>query len=277
MSLSWRDRLQVVLTPRRVVLVRLGKGLGNRVTDRAIVPCPEPAGEGEAPWQPALIALQTALADRRWKRAEARVVLSSHFVHYLLVPWQEKVGTDEEQRALVAYSFSEVYGEAVADWEFIWNEGRPPAPSLACAVDRRLLAGLRDICTAAGLPVTSVQPYLAAAFNRWHKELDGRRDWFLLAEEGRLCLAWFQDEDWAGLHCQQVGEDWGQDLPQILERALLLAGRDQPPERLAIAAPGQARGNLALAEGWWGRTLRLPSSPGLAPGEDAAYAMALNA
>jgi len=276
-SLSWRDRLYVVLTPRRVVLVRLGKGVGTRVVAKEILACPEPAGEGAPLWQPALAALQAALPHRQWKHAEVRAILSNHFVHYLLVPWQEKVSGDEEQLALVRYSFSEVYGDAMDDWDLLWSEGRPPAPSLACAVDRRLVAGLREICAAAGLPLASIQPYLTAAFNHWCRELDGQRDWFLLAEEGRLCLAWFQEGEWAGVHCQQVGVDWGRELPQILERALLLAGRDHPPERLCITAPDKAPGDMALAEGWSGSLFKLPPCPGFAPAEDRAYAMAMNA
>lgn len=275
MSLSWRDRLHIILSPRRIILVRLGKGLSPRVVAREIVACPE-AAEGAPPWQPALDALGRTLAERKWKHAEARAILSNHFVHYLLVPWQEKLSGEEEQQALVRYSFGEVYGDAADDWDFLWSEGRPPAPSLACAVDRRLLAGLREACRTAGLPLTSIRPYLMAAFNRWRRELDGQRDWFLLAEEGRLCLAWFQDEDWAGLHCQSVGEGWGEELPQFLDRALLLSGRDRAPERLAIAAPEKPAADMALAEGWSGRLLKLPAVPGFDPARDAAYAMALN-
>lgn len=277
MSLSWRDRLHVVLAPRRIVLVRLGKGFSTRVVAKEIVPSPEPAGEGAPPWQPSLEALARVLPDRRWKHAEVRVILSNHFVHYLLIPWQEKLSGEEEQQAMVRYRFSDVYGDAVDDWDLIRSESPPPAPSLACAVDRRLLAGLREICRAAGLPLVSIRPYLMAAFNRWRRELDGKRDWFLLAEEGRLCLAWFQDDDWAGLHCQSVGEGWGGELPQILERTLLLAGRDSPPERLSIAAPEEPAGELALAEGWSGQLLKLPPCPGFVPGQDAAYAIALSA
>lgn len=277
MSLSWRERVHVGLTPRQVTLARLARSFAPRVVAKEMVACPEPAEAGAPLWQPALAALQLALSHRQWKHAEVRIILSNHFVHYLLIPWQEKVSGAEEQLALARHSFSEVYGDAVDEWDLLWSEGHPPAPSLACAVDRRLLAGLRETCAANRLPLTSIQPYFAVAFNRWRRELDGERDWFLLAEEGRLCLAWFQGGDWAGLHCQQVSAGWGRELPQILERALLLAGRDHPPERLCISAPEQAPGDVALAEGWSGSLLKLPPCPGLTPAESGAYAMALNA
>ncbi|MGE5493185.1 MAG: hypothetical protein ACM31P_18090 [Actinomycetota bacterium] len=276
MSLSWRDRLHAVLTPRRVVLVRLAKGFGDRVVGKESLACPEPA-PGEAPWQPALATLAGALPGRQWKHAELRAILSNHFAHYLLIPWQEKLSGEDDLLALVRHRFTEVYGDAADDWEILWSEGKPPAPYLACAVDRRLLVGLRDASSAAGLPLTSIRPYLLAAFNRWRRELDGRKDWFLLAEEGRLCLAWFREGEWAGVHCQSVGDGWGGELPQILDRALLLAGRDAPPERLCIAAPEQSPGEMALADGWSGSLLKLPAVPGFSTADDAPYAMALNA
>jgi len=274
-SLSWRDRLRVVLAPRRVILVRLGKGPGNRVSERKILAC-EPAPPGAPPWEPALAALAGELAGPAWRRSAARVILSNHFVHYLLVPWQEKVAGDEEQEALVRHRFTEVYGEAAADWELRWDEGRPPAPSLASAVDRRLLAGLQALFESLGMPIDAIEPYLMAAFNRWRRTMDGRQDWFLLAEPGRLCLAWFRDEAWAGLQCQQVGEDWGRELPRILERTLLLAGPEAAPGQVCIAAPETPAGKLTLAEGWSGNLLKLPDSPGFLAARDGDYAMAMN-
>lgn len=276
MSLSWRDRLRVVLSPSRVVLVRLGKGPGQRVSEKAIIPC-EPAPPGAPPWEPALAALAAEISRPAWRKAAVRVVLSNHFVHYLLVPWQEKVSGDEEQQALVRYRFTEVYGEAAGDWEVRWSEGRPPAPTLACAADPRLLAGLQALFEGLGMPVDAIAPYLMAAFNRWRRVVDGQRDWFLLAEPERLCLAWFRDDEWAGLQCQQIGEGWGRELPRILERTLLLAGQEAAPGRICIAAPETPAADLVLAEGWSGSLLNLPATPGFTPARDGAYAMAMNA
>lgn len=274
MSPSWRERLDIVLCPQRVILLRFGRGLSRRVSDRAILDCE--GAEGGPGWQPALDALRRALAEARWQKAEARVVLSNHFVHYLVIPWDEKLSAGEEQLAMVRYSFAQVYGEAAGGWDFRWDPGRPPAPCLACGIERGLLAGLDQALAEQGLRLASVQPYLMAAFNRWRGELDGEQDWFLLTEPGRLCLAWFRANAWAGVHSQQVDAGWGEALPQILDRARLLAGMTGAPPRLCIAA-AEAAAELKLGEGWSGALLRPPPLPGLGPAAEAGYAMALHA
>jgi hypothetical protein len=277
-SLSWRDRIQIVLCPQRVILVRLGRGLKLKVQDKAVLPCGE-AAAGMPPWQPALAALQEALAGPQWRNAEVRVILSNHFVRYLLIDWDESLTGYDEQLAMVRFRFAQTYGEPANTWDYRWNEGYPPAPCVACAIDPPLLAGLRELFGDAGLHLTlaGVQPYLMAAFNHWRNELDGQRDWFLLAEPERLCLSWFQADEWAGLHSQQVDQSWGRDLPQILERVMLLAGATRAPERLCIHAPEASEAGLVLGEGWSGKVLRLQPCPGFVPAKDTAYAMAMNA
>lgn len=277
MSPSWRDRVHIALTPGRVILIRFGRGLHRQVRDKAIVPCAEPAA-GEPPWQPAVIALQQALATPRWRQGEARVILSNHFVRYQMIDWDASLTGYEEQLALVRYRFTQTFGDEAAAWDYRWNEGRPPAPCLVCAIDHALYLALRELFTDAGLhlPLTALQPYLMAAFNHWRHELDGARDWFVLAEPERLCLAWFATDEWAGLHSQQVGAEWARDLPLILERAQLLAGLTRSPERLCIHAPETPEIAIAPSEGWATRLLRLEACPGFTPGLDAAYAMAMN-
>lgn len=276
MSPLWRDRIQIVLCPQRVILVRLGRGLHLKVVDKTILPCGE--GAGLPPWQPALAALQLALAGPQWRRAEARVILSNHFVRYQVIDWDESLTGYEEQLALVRYRFTQTYGETAAAWDYRWNEGRPPAPCLACAIDHGLFAGVRELFTDAGLHLSlaGMQPYLMAAFNHWRHELDGQHGWFVLAEPERLCLAWFKTDEWAGLHSQQIDQGWGHDLPQILERALLLAGMTQAPARLCIHAPETSEAGINLGEGWSGSLLRLEPCPGFVPTKDTAYAMAMN-
>lgn len=278
MSPLWRDRIQIVLCPSRVIFVRLGRGLNLRVVDKLILPGADSPAAGAPAWQPALDALRLGLAEKQWRNAEARVVLSNHFAHYLMVDWDVKLTGAEEQLAMVRYSFAQTYGETAEDWDFRWNEGRPPAPCLACGVDRGLLDGLREVISTVGqgLPLIGVQPYLMAAFNHWRRNLDGERDWFLLSEAGRLCLAWFKAEEWAGVHSQQAGADWGRELPRILERTLLLTGLTGVPARLCIHAPETPEMGIVLAEGWSGSLLRLQACPGFVPANDAAYAMAMN-
>lgn len=277
MSPSWHDRLHVCLTPGHVALVRLARGLTPRVADHAVIACPQPAIPAD--WAPALETLRQALAGRQWRRASARVVLSGHFVRSQLVDWDASLTDAESQRALLLYRFGQTWGEAAAGWDYRWSEAPPPASCLAAAIDPGLLAGLREAFADPGLhvPLSSVQPWLAAAFNRFRKDIDGRGDWLLLAEPGRLTLARFRDGEWVGLHSQQVGESWGVELPAILSRVQLVAGLAEVPGRLCVHAPGLPDSAFRLPEGWSGSVLRLPAVPGLPGDVEPALAMALAA
>lgn len=263
--------MHIVLTPNRVILVRFARGLRPRVVDQAIVNCAPGAPPEAAAWAPALATLQQQLSGRQWRDAEVHFILSNHFVRYLMVAWDEKLRAGDEQLAMARYAFSEVYGDAADDWELRWQEGLPPAPCLASGVDRGLLAGLRELFVDAGrrLRLGGVRPYLVTAFNRWRREIDGRGDWFLLAEPGRLCLAWFRHNEWLGLHSQQAGADWWRELPQTLERVRLQSGQGEGPARLCIHAPGVEEAGLAPGPGWSARLLRLPAG-------EAGYAMAMS-
>lgn len=269
---SLRDRIHVALCPGRVVLVRLGRGLAPRVTAREIVAC----ADGATSWEAALDTLRETLRQSQWQGAAVSVILSNHFVRYLLVPWDEKLRGAEEKLAMVHYTFSQAYGDAVADWDCRWDEGRPPAPCLACAVDRKLITAVRELFGETGERLVSVQPYLMAALNRWRRELRGGSRWFLLAEDGRLCLAWFKNDEWAWLQCQRVEADWGRELPEILDRALLLAGSDARGQ-VYVHAPDLQDGDVMLGSGWAGRLLKFGASPpGGAPANEGAYAMTMS-
>lgn len=272
MSPSLHERIQIALCPGRVILVRLGRGLRPRVTAREIVVC----ADGATSWEAALDALREVLRQRQWQGAAASVILSNHFVRYLLVPWDEKLSGAEEQLAMVHYAFTQAYGDAASSWECRWSEGAPAAPCLACAIDRGLLTGLRECFRETGVRLASVQPYLMSALNRWRRELRGDSRWFLLAEDGRLCLAWLKNDELGWLQCQRVDAGWGQALPEILDRALLVAGTEARGQ-VYVHAPGLADGDLMLGGGWAGRLLELGAcaGPGDASTNDSAYAIAM--
>lgn len=252
MSLSWRDRLIVDFGPQQLRLhwqAASWRGGGDGV--EAVVDCGDAAGdEAEPAWAPALRALRTALPDPRWAGCAVTVLISSHFVRYLTIPWDEQLVTDEEQLAMVRHAFVQAHGAAAEGWAFRWDAAPAPAPCLACAIDGALLAGLRDACTGAALSLASLQPQLMAAFNAHRDALPAQRDcWFLLEEAGRVCLAWVHDDAPTALYSQRVGDDWVADLPGVLERGMLLAAGSAPGAvylRLATAREVAAD----LPSGW---------------------------
>jgi len=232
----WRDQIRIVLSPRQVTLVRLARGWTPRIARKCVVPC-DAAKPGEASWRRTLPALETALTEFGEHRADAVVVLSNHFVRYVLVGDSDQLGTEEEKMALVRHSFSTVYGAHADRWALRLNDGGGRnGTRIASAVDQEFLELLLARLETARLQVRSIQPYLMAAFNRWRRGFNGAA-WFVLGEQGKLCLAKCQDDRCYAIKAMRIGDDWPHELAAFLEREKLLLGFDPAPADTVSEVP----------------------------------------
>jgi len=220
-SLLWRERWHVALSPTRVDVV-CARGLIRRtVSSTELIPC-SPAAHGE-PWRAALLALENAFTDGKTAGAQCEVVLSNHFVRYTLVPWESGISDEGEIETYARLRFNETYGaEAAAKWEVRVGLPAYGASRLACAVDRDLMEALRRLSAAQHLRLACVRPLLVASFDRCRKRLRGPRFWFATAEEGRLCLAGIDRYAWRTLACQRIGKNLEDALKAAFERESLI-------------------------------------------------------
>ena len=265
---SWRDHLRIALCPDRVMMLRIKRGLHPHCSAKLTISCA--VGHG---WEGALAGLAEALKKPEWQNAKATVILSNHFVRYQVAPWSDQLSRDEERSALMRHCFSEVYGSAVADLELRWSEDQPGLPWLASAVEKSLLDRLRETLKPAGLRLYSVQPYLMAAFNCWHKDFTGARQWFVLGEPGRICVSQFEEGGWRSIRSHRIEGEWKDEASLILEREMLLAEGDGAPQEILLLAPeglGSAGGTA-----WRVRQLQPGLLPGLSAGDEKQYAMVL--
>jgi hypothetical protein len=140
------------------------------------------SGEG---WQGALAALDALLAERRVRRL--RLVLSNHFVRYLVVPEEAAVRSAVERTAYLAHHFSAVYGERAAHWRIAADRGGDGA-WLGAAVDAELIAAARALAARRGATLAGAEPLAVAAFNRARRRLGGGARFFAVLEAGRACV-----------------------------------------------------------------------------------------
>lgn len=250
MSLLSRDRLIAAVGPSSLQLQRLPPAWrGNRLLFEATTSCEAgDSGTDEAPaWSVPLTTLRDVLRDPQWSGTSATVLLSDHFVRYLLVPWDEQLVTEEEQQAMVRHAFLTAYGTAAEGWSLRWDTPPPPAPRLACAIDGGLLSSLGAAFADASLGLVSIQPQLMASFNAHGGELPAQGDyWFLAEERGRISLVWLHDDAPNALYSQRVDAEWAENLPELLARGLLLAGADSAPGAvyLHLATPREFASEL---------------------------------
>lgn len=182
MSLSWLDRLTLVLGPHTVALERKPwRGQSERRT--ASVP---PATIGQAAWQPALDSASALLNRHATAHSGLRIIVADHFVRYALLPWSEAVLGDKARLAMARALLRNSLGEQAAQFEIALDRPAFGMNGLAAGIHRGLLEGLRMAAKAGRLRLGSIQPRLI-------HELEGCR-----ASLNEGCVA-FPDDGWLTL------------------------------------------------------------------------------
>ncbi len=276
MSRWWPERLLIGLAPDRVDLLRLGRWPHRSVVDRTSLSCTPVAGQ--APWAAALQTLDSALQSTTQTGASANagvmpaamsagasvtVILSNHFMRYLVLPWQPALTRSNELATLARLRFEQVHGAAVADWTVQLADAGYGAPLLACAVDTGLIAGLKSLMEQHGLRLRSMQGLLMAAFNQ-HRQVLAQAAAAASAEQpaalaliepGRLCVALLAGGQWLSVSTRRIGADAG----PVIEQELAALQADPACLDVLLVA-GASRPQLAP-----GRQIRLLAAPGAPP------------
>jgi len=221
-SLSWRERVRIALSPQQVAMVRLARGPKLRVIDHKCVACPEAAGR--ANWSGAVEALRDLLAHPNVGKGDATLILSSHFVRYAVLPWSAELVTEAEELEYARTRFVHVFGPAAAEWAIVMSPAPTGAGRLCAAADQALIDAASGAVAASALRLVSVQPALMAQFNEWRRQI-GADGWLVAAEQGRLLVAWISGGQWRSVRARPLN---GAAIPlaQVLEqeRLLLSAG-----------------------------------------------------
>jgi hypothetical protein len=250
----------------------VARGFKPAVVEKNTLSC---VAEANGAWQGALQKLQGVLATQA--AADATVVLSNHFVRYVLVPWSDALNGADEELAFARHCFAKVYGDAAAGWEVRVSDDKPGAPRVASAVDRQLVESLRSAFEQSDLALRSVQPFLMISFNRWRGEFRQRDAWFIIAERGRYCCAAIEKQEWRNVRSGKLGDDFLHELPQLFKRELFLAGTGESARAVMLHVPEQPRFAAEPNGNWQVTPLVLPPCAGFSPFSDPQYAMAMSA
>lgn len=241
MSLLWRDKTRISLAPHRVALARISGGLRHAVAGRKVL-ATDAAGEtGQAKtnWTGAVETLREALAHLNVKgrssvREDATMVLSNHFVRYLVIPWSPQLVKPAEELKYAQMRFVEIFGDAASEWAVSLSAAPAGVPRVAAAVDRDLIDGVRTALSGSKLNLVSIQPALMSQFNAWRREI-GDDAWLVLAERGRVLIAWIHAGQWCSVRARPINGD-AVPLAQWIEQEKLLLEADAGPSRVCLGA-----------------------------------------
>ena len=220
MSPSWLERVTITLSPHQVTMVRYARGLRRVLKDSKVLPCPA-CVEGEN-WQPALDTLRDALVHPNTEAGDAIVVLSNHFVRYLLLPWNPDLVTVQEELAFVRARFVRAFGKAANGWVVKFSPGRPGAAGVACAIESPLLDAVTALMAGSPLRLRSIQPSFMAVCNARRRAPRGNA-WVAMAEPGRLLLGSLHEGQWLSLRSRPMNGH-ASSLRDIIKQESMLLG-----------------------------------------------------
>jgi hypothetical protein len=232
-SPSLSDSLRLGLSPDRVVFARFGRGLRPKLVERGVVPVEAAAGDDA--WRGPLAALPELLKVHAPRAARASLVLSSHFVHHLVLKANESLSSREEWREYAAHRFEKIYGARALGWDIQVASADKAQPRLASAIDRTLIEAAVAAFKDSRARLESIQPHVVSAFNRALPSAPGASFWFALREPGRLLLGFIGDGAWRSVRCRRATERWRDELPQWLERESALLATGEPCRELVVS------------------------------------------
>lgn len=254
MSLWSRDRWIAVLAPERVALVRRRPGLRKPPELHAQRSCADATADG------ALEALRILLANADVGGGKLTILVSSHFVQYLLVPWRAGLTRPSELSAFAHMCFEETFGGRAGDRTVVVARERAGDSRVAAALDRAWLEALQSVATASALRLVSITPHLCAVLDRGQRRLGARDFLLLVAEPSRSCVLVASGGQWRSVRCTATLAG-RLELSQLLEREAQLCGlADEGMPAVFVHAPGQKRLELPACQGVLPQRLELPGA-----------------
>ena len=235
MSLLWRDQVRIGVAPERLILAGYQRGVNPRLVRKDIIEV-QPH-DAAPPWQAAVDALPDALAPSRAAKPEVSIILSNCFVHYALVPWTPALRTEAEWLALARHRLVAVHGAAAEHWELRVTDTVRMGALIACGVEATLLDALQAKVAEARATLSSVQPYLIAAFSRIRTKIGHESCWLVIEEPGCLMLALIRGGHWLSIRCRQVDPDWRASFGELIERESALLAVEQPCTKVIVYTP----------------------------------------
>jgi hypothetical protein len=233
----WRDEIGIFLSPHKLSLARLARGVRPKATAETGWINEHRSDSG---WTSCLTALHGLLAKPEWQGAVARVVLSDHWVRYAAVPYSAALTSDAERAAHARQVLIGIYGEVVSHWTVTLSDNPPGATQIACAIPTMLIDELGIVLARHRVPLESLQPQLVSAYNHWRTQLPENGAWFVSIEQGTISAARLTPKGWDRVHNVRIGPDWATELRR-LQTFGRLAGHAGEGGSVYVDAPAALR------------------------------------
>lgn len=269
---SWHNRLYIAVSPERISMIMLGRGLKPVLVakvDEVVTP-----GDSLPPWQAALDRLTELLGQPEWQKADVHVVLSNRLAKFAAFKFGQQLKSYPAQEAFAKHMLSQVYGSMVEHWILRIQHSKRDSVGLICAIDQRLLEGLQLGCATSRLSLKSVTPFLTSVFNRTQKMLMLGQAWLVIHEPGYSLLVLLSEGEVNAV--QGVYHDDFDELPMMLDRENLVCALAEPCKSVYLYAPSYQHSPASAGRGYELTKLDWVAQAGFPAPSEGLYAMAMS-
>ncbi len=244
---SLLEQVRVAIHPRGIDAVVMRRLDGKILRRQSMEVELDAADEG---WQKPLSRLPEVLAAVGAGGLETRIVLSNTLARFIVMPWQDALGGEDDWQAFARHALSEIYGERVATWQIRLVMQGYGQPVLACGVVAELVEGLELALREAGSRSGGILPFFSAAYDRFSRQPGKRAFWLVQYEPGCLCLA--RTEDGVVMHVtsRRTDADSGEALGLLIAREIERSGlAEESPAIYLHVAGGTSPVTVRLPDG----------------------------
>lgn len=269
---SWRNRIYIAISPERISLLKLGRGLKPKLQanlDEIIA-----LSDKQPHWQAILDRLTQILAQPEWQNAEINIVLSNRLVRYAAIPFSAQLQNYSVQEAFAMHYLTRIYGATAEQWVLRIQPAKAGSHRMVSAVDRALLEGLRQMCASHKLELRSVMPYLMTAFNCYRKAIKRDPAWLVISEPGYSLFGLLSGGEFIAV--SGACHDRIDELPMLLDRENLVASISEPCKSVYLLAPSGSDLPTISKMRYEFSKLDMAVPDGFPSSADGLYAMALS-
>jgi len=185
-------------------------------------------------WQSALTSAESQCA-RLEPGSSVEIILSNHFVRYLVIPAMPAFTPADQRVAIAAECFRQAYGDNADDWDIRVDPLAHADSMIACAIDSALIAGLGALGKQYRLKIKSLQPYLMSGFNEARQRIRRTRIkaspvCYVQIEPERATIALLRNGAWHAIASGRVPQEWAQEVAAMVNREILLADWHAHPD-----------------------------------------------
>ena len=226
------DELRIFVHPDYVLLTHLKReqhaNFKQQIVHQQVlnVDLSEPLNQ----WEALKTGLSEALKSDIWQRIikqgiSAKLIISSHFARYAIIPWSAELAVEKERQAYMRYRFNTIFGDAIKAWDMRMSEPVFGQPTIASAVDAELLSVLHQVLSACHVKVASISPYLMLAINQSIQQIKQQNIdssfWLGVIESERLCFALVEDGNWRLVKNVATETDVRRQIHTLIQREMI--------------------------------------------------------